>query len=224
MKISILTLFPQMFSGPFDYSIIKRAAKRRLVEINFIDIRNFGIGKHKTVDDKPYGGGVGMILKVDVLHKALNQALDKNLTKKDQRIVLLSASGKTYTQKKARDFSALSHLILICGRYEGVDERILKYVDEEISIGDFVLTGGEIPAMVIVDSVSRLLRGVLKDGVVETESFSEDLLEHPQYTRPEKFERLKVPQVLLSGYHKKIADWKQKEAIKKTKKKKQINF
>lgn len=222
MKISILTLFPQMFSGPFDFSIVKRARKRGLVEINFVDIRNFGIGKHKIVDDKPYGGGIGMILKVDVLHKALEQTLDKGLTKKEQMVVLLSAGGKTYNQKMARDFSRLLHLILICGHYEGVDERILEYVDEEISIGDFVLTGGEIPAMALVDSVARLIQGVLKKGATQYESFSQDLLEHPQYTRPDKFKGLSVPQILLSGDHKKISEWKQEESIKKTKKRKMI--
>ncbi len=220
MKISIITLFPQMFQGPFDYSIIKRARDRKLIEINFIDIRNFGIGKHKIVDDKPYGGGVGMILKIDVLHKALEQTINKNLTKKEQKIVLLSASGKSYNQKMAKDFSRLSHLIIICGHYEGVDERILKYVDEEISIGDFVLTGGEIPAMVIIDSVTRLIQGVLQQEAIKSESFSRGLLEYPQYTRPEKFGKLIVPKILLSGNHKKIAEWKEKESIKKTEKRK----
>lgn len=220
MKISIITLFPQMFSGPFEYSIIKRAEKKGLVEINFVDIRDFGIGRHKTVDDKPYGGGIGMILKVDVLYKALKQTLDKSLSKEEQKAVLLSAKGETYSQKIARDFSLISHLILICGHYEGVDERILKYVDQEISIGDFVLTGGEIPAMVVVDSVTRLIRGVLKEGAVVSESFSQDLLEHPQYTRPESFGKLKVPEILLSGNHKKIAEWKLKESVKKTREKK----
>lgn len=207
-----------MFSGPFEYSIINRAKEKGLVEINFVDIRDFGIGRHKTVDDKPYGGGIGMILKVDVLHKALEQTLDKRLSKKEQKVVLLSATGETYNQKIARDFSTLSHLIVICGHYEGVDERIQKFVDQEISIGNFVLTGGEIPAMAIVDSVTRLLKNVLKKGATESESFSGSLLEYPQYTRPESFGKLKVPKVLLSGNHKKIAEWKLKESIKKSKK------
>ena len=220
MKISILTLFPQMFQGPFDYSIVKRAKEKKLVEISFTDIRNFGVGKHKTVDDKPYGGGVGMILRVDVLQKALDQTLNKKLTKKEQKVILLSASGKTYDQKRAKKFSKLKHLIVICGHYEGVDERILKFVDEEISIGNFVLTGGEIPAMIVTDSITRLIKGVLKDDATMLESFSreEKLLEHPQYTRPRKFEKLKVPEILLSGNHEKINDWKKKESIKKTNK------
>ena len=218
MKISILTLFPQMFQGPFDYSIVKRAKEKKLVEISFTDIRNFGIGKHKIVDDKPYGGGVGMILRVDVLQKALDQTLNKKLTKKEQKVILLSASGKTYDQKRVKKFSKLKHLIIICGHYEGIDERILKFVDEEISIGNFVLTGGEIPAMIVTDSITRLIKGVLKDDATRLESFSgeEKLLEHPQYTRPRKFGKLKVPEILLSGNHEKINDWKKKESIKKT--------
>ncbi len=220
MKISILTLFPQMFQGPFDYSIIKRAIDKEQVEINFIDIRNFGIGKHKIVDDKPYGGGVGMVLKIDVLVNALKSVLDKDLEKEEQKIILMSASGKTYNQSKAREYSQLKHLIIICGHYEGVDERILEYIDEEISIGDFVLTGGEIPAMLIIDSVTRLIPEVLKENATKYESFSEDLLEHPQYTRPEEFNGQKVPEILLSGNHKEIDNWKKEESIRKTKKNK----
>ena len=220
MKISILTLFLQMFQGPFDYSIVKRAIDKKQVEINFIDIRDFGEGKHRIVDDKPYGGGIGMILKVDVLEKAISQTLDKTLNKNEQKVILLSASGKTYTQEKAREYSKYKHLIIICGHYEGVDERILEYIDEEISIGDFVLTGGEIPAMLIVDSVTRLIPGVLKEGATHSESFSENLLEYPQYTRPNEFKGVKVPDILLSGNHEKIAEWKKEESIKKTKKKK----
>lgn len=217
MKISILSLFPQMFQGPFDYSIVKLAKEKKLVEINFIDIRDFGIGKHKTVDDTPYGGGIGMILKVDVLKKAIEQTADKKLKKTEQKIILLSAIGKTYNQKLAKGFSNLKHLIIICGHYEGVDERIKKYIDLEISIGDYVLTGGEIPAMIIVDSVTRLISGVLKKGATENESFSKKMiLEHPQYTRPSEFEGENVPKILLSGNHKKIQEWKNKESLRKT--------
>lgn len=207
-----------MFKGPFDYSIIKRAIDKNQVEVNFIDIRSFGEGKHKIVDDKPYGGGVGMVLKVDVLEKAITQTLDPKLQKNEQRIILMSASGKTYSQERAREYSEIKHLLIICGHYEGVDERILKYIDEEISIGDFVLTGGEIPAMLIIDSVCRLIPGVLKDNATKLESFSDNLLEHPQYTRPENFKGDSVPQVLLSGDHKKIEEWKKIESVKKTKK------
>lgn len=218
MKISILSLFPQMFEGPFSYSIIKRAREKGLIEINFIDIRDFGIGKHKTVDDKPYGGGIGMILKVDVLKNALDATIDKNLKKNAQKIILLSPSGQTYNQSYARRFSKLKHLIIICGHYEGVDDRILKFIDLEISIGDYVLTGGEIPAMVIIDSVARLTKGVLKEGATESESFTENemVLEYPQYTRPAEFDRLKVPKILLSGNHQEIKNWKKNESSKKT--------
>ena len=204
-----------MFSGPFDHSIIKRAKNNKIVEINFVNIRNFGIGKHKVVDDKPYGGGLGMILKVDVLEKAIENTKDLNLNKKSQRIVLLGPHGKTFNQKKARDLSKLEHLILICGHYEGVDERIKEFIDEEISIGDFVVTGGEIPAMLIVDAVTRLQIGVLKQKVIEIESFS-PLLEYPQYTRPEIYKNISVPKVLTRGNHKKILDWRNKTSIKKT--------
>lgn len=218
MKISILTLFPHMFQGPFDYSIVKRAIDKNLAEIRLIDIRNFGEGKHKTVDDKPYGGGIGMVLKVDVLEKAIKEAIDPNLKKEEQKIILMSASGDNYTQEKARNYSKLKHLIIICGHYEGVDERILEYIDGEISIGKYVLTGGEIPAMLIADSIIRLIPGVLKPGATELESFSDELLEHPQYTRPVEYKGVKVPEVLLSGNHGEIEKWKKEESIKKTKK------
>lgn len=210
MKVSILTLFPKMFQGPFEYSIVKRAQEDGKIEINFIDIRNFGVGRHKMVDDKPYGGGVGMILKVDVLKRAIDATLDTKLSKREQKIILLSASGNTYSQKQAVIFSKLKHLIIICGHYEGVDERIKKYIDKEISIGNYVLTGGEIPAMVITDSITRLIKGVLKKSATQNESFSTDdkTLEHPQYTRPDIFDNQKVPEILTSGDHKKIASWK----------------
>lgn len=216
MKISILTLFPQMFQGPFEYSIVKKASDKGLVEINFVDIRDFGIGNHKTVDDKPYGGGVGMILRVDVLKKAIDSVINKNLSKDEQKIILTSAAGKTYSQKDAESYSKLKHLIIICGHYEGADARIKKYIDEEVSIGNYVLTGGEIPAMAIADSVSRLVEGVLKPSATQNESFSKDknTLEHPQYTRPEIFDGEKVPEILLSGNHPKIENWKEENKKK----------
>lgn len=218
MKISVLTLFPQMFNGPFDYSIVRRAKDAKLLEINFVDIRNFGIGKHKMVDDKPYGGGHGMVLKVDVLKSAIDKVTDKKLSNTEQKIFLTSAKGETFNQGTAKELSKLKHLILICGHYEGVDERIKNYIDGEISIGDFVLTGGEIPTMLIIDSVARLIPGVLKDGVTENESFSEEnVLEHPQYTRPEKFLGKNVPEILLSGDHAKIEQWKKNLKKKKLK-------
>lgn len=218
LKITILTLFPQMFTGPFDFSIIKRAVEDEKIQINLVDIRDFGEGKHQVVDDKPYGGGIGMVLKVDVLEKAINSVKDKKLNKDEQKIILTSASGKNYNQTKAREYSKLKHLIIICGHYEGVDERIMEFIDEEISIGEFVLTGGEIPAMLITDSVVRLVPGVLKEGATRLESFSDETLEHPQYTRPENYKGLKVPEVLLSGNHGKIEEWKRNESLKKTEK------
>ena len=212
MKITILTLFPEMFQGPFDVSMIKRAQEKKLVEIRYINIRDFGIGKHKLVDDTPYGGGNGMILKVDVLHKAIEKAKDNKLKGNEQKIILLGAKGKTFNQRTAEKFSKLKHLIIICGHYEGFDERIKNYIDEEISIGDFILTGGEIPAMLITDSVIRLIKGVLRDGSAALESFS-PYLEHPQYTKPQEYENLSVPEVLLSGDHKRIDTWRKKESL-----------
>ncbi|MEK7551582.1 MAG: tRNA (guanosine(37)-N1)-methyltransferase TrmD [Patescibacteria group bacterium] len=207
MKISVITLFPEMFLSPFNESIIKRAIEKKLIEIEFINIRTFGIGKHQLVDDTPYGGGMGMVLRVDVLHKAIEKVKSEKLTTKEQKVILLTAHGKTFNQKKAKNFSKLKHLILICGHYEGFDERVKKYIDEEISIGDFVLTGGEIPAMLIIDSVSRLVEGVISKGSLDTESFS-PFLEYPQYTKPQEYDGLKVPNILLSGNHPKINQWR----------------
>ena len=212
MTITILTLFPQMFTGPFDHSIIKRAQATKKVTIHFINIRNFALDRYKSVDDHPYGGGHGMIMRVDVIDRALSSI--KGLTHK----ILLDPHGARYTQKKAKALSKLQHIVLVCGHYEGIDERSRSLVDEEISIGDYVLTGGEIPAMAIVDSVVRLIPGVLaKSEAVTQESFSldPDYLEHPQYTRPARHESLSVPEVLLSGDHKKIAAWKKEKALRR---------
>jgi tRNA (guanine37-N1)-methyltransferase len=217
MKISILTLFPEMFAGPFDYSIVKNAREKKLVDINFINIRDFGIGKHKVVDDKPYGGGHGMILRVDVLERAILHAKNNKLNKEEQRIILLDPHGKTFNQKKALELVKLKHLILVCGHYEGIDERAKKLIDEEMSIGDFITTGGEIPAMIVVDALTRLVKGVLKEGVTSAESFS-SLLEYPQYTKPNTHRDLCVPPILLSGNHKEIALWRDKASLKLTKK------
>ncbi len=212
MKISILTLFPEMFEGPFDYSIINQAIDKKKVNIEFINIRNFGIGKHKVVDDKPYGGGHGMILRVDVMEQAISKTKDKELNSENQRTILLSPHGKTFNQKKAKELSMLSHLILVCGRYEGVDERAKQFIDEELSIGDFILTGGEIPAMLVTDAVVRLIPGVLKAGVTSNESFS-PLLEYPQYTKPDNYKNLKVPPILLGGHHGKIKLWRDNQTL-----------
>lgn len=211
MLFSILTLFPPMFAGPFDFSIVKRAAEKSKVKINFVNIRDFATDNYKTVDDRPYGGGVGMILRVDVVDRALEYAKCQLPSAKTYTI-LLDPRGRQYYQAKARELSSYDHLILICGHYEDVDARVYKLVDEVISIGNFVLTGGEIPAMLIVDSVTRLLPGVLeKAAATGDESFSQDLLASPQYTRPEVFKGMRVPEVLLSGDHAKIAEWKNKQ-------------
>lgn len=203
-----------MFKGPFEHSIVKRAIEKKLIEIEFINLRDFGVGKHKLVDDTPYGGGKGMVIRVDVLKKAIENVKKKNKT---ARVILLSAHGKKFDQKKALIYSKLKNLILVCGHYEGFDERIKKYINEEISVGDYILTGGEIPAMLVTDSVSRLVKGVISDGSLDNESFS-PFLEYPQYTKPQEFEGLMVPKVLLSGNHKKIESWRKEESVKQTKK------
>lgn len=218
MKISILTLFPEMFTGPFDQSIIRRAKEKSLVDIRLINIRDFATDRYRSVDDHPYGGGHGMVMRVDVIDKALS-SIKHHVSREKTVIILLDPQGIPYTQKKAQELSQLDHLILLCGHYEGVDERVRTLVDEEISIGDYVLTGGELPAMVIVDSVVRLLAGVLANPKApQEESFSaaSGLLEHPQYTRPPSYKSMKVPDILLSGDHQKITDWQKKQAHVKT--------
>ena len=193
MKINILTLFPEMFE-PLKQSIIGRACKKELIEINIINIRDFSKDKHKKVDDTPYGGGAGMVIKPDVVYDAF-----KSLDAKNAKTIYLSPQGKTLNQEKVKLLSKEENIILLCGHYEGIDQRVLdKIVDEEISIGDYVLTGGELPAMVLVDSVSRYVDGVLNEESTIEESFSNGLLEYPQYTRPEIFLNKKVPEVLLS--------------------------
>ncbi|MEK7129828.1 MAG: tRNA (guanosine(37)-N1)-methyltransferase TrmD [Patescibacteria group bacterium] len=219
MHFTILTLFPEMFSGPFDYSIVKRAQERKIVTVDLVNIRNFATDKYKSVDDHPYGGGAGMVLRVDVVDRALHNAKCQMPNAK-WRTILLDPQGKPYTQQKALELSHLDHLILLCGHYEGVDERIRTLVDEEISIGDYITTGGEIPAMVVVDSITRLIPGVLKKTeATQRESFSSDepLLEYPQYTRPETYKRMSVPDILLSGNHAKIDTWRKEQAHVRTK-------
>ena len=211
MKIDILTLFPKMFKGPFAESILRRAQDKSLVEINIHNLRKWAKDKRKTVDDRPYGGGVGMILRIDVIDAAISKLKTLN-----SKIILLDATGKTFTQQKARELVKLDHLILVAGHYEGVDHRVHEHlVDEVISIGDYVLTGGEIPAMVLTDAVVRLIPGVLeKPEATEFESFTHpSVLEHPQYTRPEVYRRWKVPKVLLSGNHKEIEAWRKKKSV-----------
>lgn len=205
-----------MFKGPFDESILKRARQKGLLEIKIHDLRSWTTDERKTVDDRPYGGGVGMVMMVEPIYRAL-QELKKS---KATRVILLSPRGKVFTQAKAQEMSKHDHLILICGHYEGVDERVSQHlVDEEITIGDYVLTGGELPAMVLIDAITRLVPGVIqKPEATKLESFSQNQLEYPHYTRPENFKGWQVPPVLLSGNHKEIERWRAKEALKITKK------
>lgn len=212
MKFSILTLFPEMFNG-IKQSIIGKAIEKDLIEINLIDIRDFSKDKHKKVDDTPYGGGAGMVMKPDVVYDAY-----KSIKSDNAKVIYMSPKGKTLSQEKVKELAKEEHIILLCGHYEGIDQRVLdEIVDEEISIGDYVLTGGEIPAMVLIDSVSRYIDGVITKESVEEESFSNGLLEYPQYTRPEIFLNKKVPEVLLSGHHENIKRWRDEQAFKITK-------
>ena len=211
MKFNVLTLFPEMFE-PLEKSILGRAKSTGKIEINLINIRDFSKSKHKKVDDTPYGGGAGMVIRPDVVYDAYS-----SIENKAAKVIYLTPQGKTLTQKKVKELSAENELVLLCGHYEGIDERVLEeIVDEEISIGDYVLTGGEIPAMVLIDSVSRYVDGVLSEDSVEEESFSNGLLEYPQYTRPEVFMDKKVPDVLISGHHKNIENWRKEQSLERT--------
>ena len=215
LRFDIVSIFPGMFASPFGDSIIQRAREAGLLDIHVHDLRDYSLNKHRKVDDSPFGGGVGMVMNVEPIARAIT-AVKKEVP--ETRTILLSPGGRPFDQEKAWELSSLPSLTLICGRYEGIDERIrLHYVDEEISIGDYVLTGGELPAMVLVEAISRLLPGVLGDpeSLLE-ESFHDDLLEYPQYTRPRDYEGLKVPEILVSGDPKKIRDWQKAEALKKT--------
>lgn len=214
MTFYILTLFPEMFAGVFSQSIVKKGQDLKKIKIEIVNIRDFASDKHKTVDGKPYGGGRGMVMKADVCTEAL-----ESIKQKPYRI-LLSASGKKFTQKKAKLLAGKTSVALVCGHYEGTDARIEKFVDQTYTIGDFVLTGGEIAAMAIVDSTTRLIPNVIHKESLKFESFSNryQLLEYPQYTRPEEFRGLKVPQILLSGNHGQIKKWRITQAIKRTRK------
>lgn len=212
IRFDILTLFPEIISGMVSSSILKRAIEKGLIEINIIDFREYAGNKHSTVDDYAYGGGAGMLIRVDPIYRALNtiEGIEK------AHKILTSPSGNVWSQKKAEEFSKFEHIVIVCGHYEGIDARVLNYIDEEVSIGDYVLTGGEIPAGVIIDSVSRLINGVIADDSTVNESFSMGLLEYPQYTRPQEFDGYKVPDILLSGHHANIKKWQRYEALKKT--------
>lgn len=213
MKVDILSLFPEFFSEFLNWSIIGRAIKNNIIKINNINIRDFSEDKHRKVDDYPFGGGGGMLMKPEPIFNAINSVKNEK-----SKVIYLSPQGKKFNQKLANDLSKEEHLILLCGHYEGVDNRIIEnYIDEEISVGDYVLTGGEIPAMLVLDAIIRLLPGVLrsKESYME-ESHYDGLLEYPQYTRPRIFNEYSVPDVLLSGNHKKIENWRKKQSLKTT--------
>ena len=213
MKIDILTLFPNMFDNFLSESIIKRAIENNKVEVNVIDFRKYSKDPHSKVDDTPYGGGAGMVLTCQPLFDAV-----RDLKKENTKVIIMTPSGIPYKQKVAYDLSKENHLIIICGHYEGFDERIMTLADAQISIGDYVLTGGELPAMVVADSIIRLIPGVINEESHLNDSFNESyLLDYPTYTKPSEYEGLKVPEVLISGDHKKIAEYRQKAAIEKTK-------
>lgn len=214
MKFDVLTLFPEMFE-PLKQSIIGKAIEKKLIELNLVNIRDFSKDKHKKVDDTPYGGGAGMVMRPDVVYDAYQSV------KQDQaKVIYMSPQGKKLNQQIVEDLSKESHLIILCGHYEGIDQRVLdEIVEEEISIGDYVLTGGEIPAMVLIDSVSRYVEGVIKQDSIQEESFSNGLLEYPQYTRPEIFQGKAVPEILLSGHHQNIEKWRKERSLEITKKK-----
>lgn len=208
MKFNVLTLFPEMFSS-LDESIIGRSKEKGLIDINLINIRDFSKNKHKKVDDTPYGGGAGMVMEPTVVYDAFKSIKDEKT-----KVIYLSPQGKTLNQQKVQDLAKEENITLLCGHYEGIDQRVIDtIVDEEISIGDYVLTGGELPAMVLIDSVSRYIEGVLKEESIKEESFTNGLLEYPQYTRPEMFLDKRVPEILLSGNHQKIDEWRRNQSI-----------
>lgn len=213
MKFDVLTLFPEMFTS-LEQSIIGRAREKNLINIYLTNIRDFSKDKHKKVDDTPYGGGAGMVIRPDVVYDAY-----ESVKSEEAKVIYMSPKGTVLNQKKVQELAKQKHLIILCGHYEGIDQRVLdEIVDEEISIGDYVLTGGELPAMVLIDSVSRYVEGVLSEGSTSEESFSQGLLEYPQYTRPEEFKGQKVPEVLRSGHHENIKKWRKEQSLEITKK------
>lgn len=216
MRIDVLTLFPRMFEGPMGESIIGKAREKQLLELNVSNFRDFSDNKHQTVDDYPYGGGAGMLLKVQPIYDNL-KAIEEETNQQPKRVILLDPAGKPFNQKMAEEFSQEEHLVFICGHYEGYDERIRTMVTDEVSLGDYVLTGGELGAMVMIDATVRLLPDVLGNNLsAQTDSHSTGLLEHPQYTRPAIFNDMKVPAVLTNGNHKLIAEWQLKESLRRT--------
>lgn len=216
MRIDVLTLFPRMFEGPLGESIIGKAREKGLLEINVSNFRDYSDNKHQTVDDYPYGGGAGMLLKVQPVYDNI-KAIEAAAPKTKKRVILLDPAGKPFDQKMAEEFSTEEHLVFICGHYEGYDERIRSLVTDEVSLGDYVLTGGELGAMVMIDATVRLLPEVLGNQTsAQTDSHSTGLLEHPQYTRPAAFKGMKVPEVLMNGNHKLIEQWQLKESLRRT--------
>lgn len=215
MKIDVLTLFPNMFDGFLNESIIKRAIEKKQVEINIINFRDYSKLNNKMVDDTIYGGGPGMLLRCEPIFECIDDINKDN----DAYIVLLTPEGNKFNQTKAKEYSKIKHLIIICGHYEGFDERIKTLADEEVSIGDFVLTGGEIPSMAIMDATIRLIDGVINKDSLESESFEDNLLDYPVYTKPRVYRGMEVPEVLVSGDHKKIDKWREEKRIEKTKNK-----
>ena len=211
MKIDVLSLFPGMFSGVFEESIIKRAINEGKVSINIHNFREFSLDPHNKVDDTPYGGGAGMVLTCQPIFDCV-----KSLREEDSIVILLTPDGEVYKQSKAYELSKCKHLIFICGHYEGFDERIRSICDLEISIGDYVLTGGEIASMAIIDSIVRLIPGVIEEESHVNDSFNDNLLDYPTYTKPRVYEGMEVPEVLVSGDHKKIAEWRMQESLKRT--------
>ncbi|MFP4382539.1 MAG: tRNA (guanosine(37)-N1)-methyltransferase TrmD [Spirochaetia bacterium] len=212
MKFSVLTLFPAIVEGYFNSSIMAKAVEQRIIEYSVTDIRDFAVDKHRTCDEAPYGGGAGMVLKPYPLGKALDSVVTDGT-----RVIYPSPAGRLFNQKTARELSAEEHIVIICGRYEGIDQRIIDlYVDDEISIGDYVLSSGEIAGLAIIDAVYRLREGVISSSSLEEESFSGGFLEYPHYTRPEKYKGLHVPDILLSGHHKRIQDWRFRKSVEKT--------
>lgn len=211
MKITILTLFPSIIEAFLNESIIKRSIEKGVVEVKVVDIRDYSKDKHHHVDDTPYGGGAGMILKVDVVHEALMANSTSNTYK-----IITSPKGNTFNQDKALDLANKDEILILCGHYEGIDERIINFIDEEISVGDYILTGGEVPALIIIDSVIRLLKGAINEESIKDETFSNNLLEYPQFTRPSSYLGLDVPEVLLSGNHENIRKYRLYESLKVT--------
>ena len=217
MLIDIITLFPEMFAGVFGESIIKRAVEKNILEIRFTQLRDFAFNKHRQVDDSPFGGGAGMVLKPEPVYLAVRDVLARSDEKISRKIIITDPGGKVFTQAKAKELAALDQIIFVCGHYEGFDARIYDLADELISIGDYVLTGGELPAMVIVDAVARMLPNVLGSAEsAETDSFFDGILGWPQYTRPRDFEGKVVPEVLLSGHHAQIKKWREEQALNLT--------